>query len=389
MNTQDQVYRELQKHLDVPAGTFPAAESGAEIRLLKHLLTPEEAKIATQLSTLKPEPVKTIYQRARKSGVPLTVEEVQQKLDQMVYKGTVLAYKEGHRQRCYKNAGAGAGGMIDFQVNRLSKDLLQDLDKYHEELFAAREKDRKKGTARVLPLRTIPVQKSIAPAEKYMVRTYEDVRWLVEQSPGPFSVANCICRQMKDMRGQGCKYSDLRETCLQIGPDHARQYLDMKIGRRITRDEAFQLLDKAEEAGFVLMPENSRHPDNICCCCGDCCGVLGGALKSPKPAEMYATNYYAEVDAGLCKGCGTCVKRCQLEARALVDGKATVNLDRCIGCGNCVATCTSKATRLLRKEKILTPPRDKQANAMKALASKLSKRDMMRLRIRWLLGLRV
>jgi len=45
-----EVYRELQQHLDqFPAG-FPATESGVEIRILKHLFSPEEAKIATRLS---------------------------------------------------------------------------------------------------------------------------------------------------------------------------------------------------------------------------------------------------------------------------------------------------------------------------------------------------
>ncbi len=389
MSGQDQVYRDLQKHLDEPAGTFPAAESGADIRLLKHLLTPEEARIAIQLSTLKAEPAKTVYKRARKGGVSLSLEDFRQRLDQMVFKGTVLAYTEHLKDKHYRNAGAAAGGMIDFQVNRLSEELIQDVDKYHEEIFKARETDRKKGARRIPALRTIPVRKSIAPSEKYLVRTYEDVRWLVEHSPGPFSVANCICRQMKDMRGQNCKYSDLRETCLQIGPDHARQYLNMKIGRAITREEAFQVLDRAEEAGFVLMPENSQHPENICCCCGDCCGVLGGALKSPRPADMYATNYFAAVDAAVCTGCGACVKRCQLGARTTVDGNSTVNLDRCIGCGNCVATCKSGATTLQRKEVGLVPPKDSQATTMKTLSAKLGRWNMAKLRMRWLLGLKV
>ncbi|MFX1340874.1 MAG: hypothetical protein ACFFDK_19850 [Promethearchaeota archaeon] len=53
------VYRELQQHLDkFPVG-FPATESGAEIRILKHLFTPEEAKIATRLND-KFEPVDNI-----------------------------------------------------------------------------------------------------------------------------------------------------------------------------------------------------------------------------------------------------------------------------------------------------------------------------------------
>lgn len=389
MDTQDQIFRDLQKHLDMPVGTFPAAESGAEIRLLKHLLTPEEAKIAVQLSTLKPEQLKTIYKRVRKSGISMSIDELRRTLDHMVYKGTVLAYTEGYKEKHYKNAGSGAGGMIDFQVNRLSKDFIEDLDKYHEALFAARGRDRATKTKIIPGLRTVPVAKSVPLPDKYLVSTYDNVRWLVENSPGPFSVANCICRQMKDMQCKSCKYSDLRETCLQIGPDHARQYLDMRIGRSITREEAFALLDEFEEAGFILMPENSQRPQNICCCCGDCCGVLGAALKSPKPAELYATNYYAVVDAELCEGCGTCIKRCQLEARVMVGDKATVNLDRCIGCGNCVITCTANATRLSKKDEVLVPPKDKDDTTMKTLAVKIGRWNMLKLRLRMLLGLRV
>ena len=52
MATETQVYRDLQKHPDrLPAG-FPPTESGVEIRILKHLFTPEEAKMAIELSMM-------------------------------------------------------------------------------------------------------------------------------------------------------------------------------------------------------------------------------------------------------------------------------------------------------------------------------------------------
>lgn len=386
MDTESQIYRQLQEHLDRAPVGYPATESGADIRLLKHLLTPEEAKIATQLSTIRLEPVKRIYKRVRKSGMSMSIEELQRKLDHMVYKGTILAYKEGYKEKRYKNVGVSAGGMIDFQVNRLTQDLVDDLDKYHEESFA---RARTTGTVRIPQLRTIPVEMSVPIPEKYMVSTYDDVRLLVKNSPGPLSVANCVCRQMKDLRGQSCKYSDIRETCLQIGPDHARQYVDMGIGRYITKEEAFDILDKAQEAGFILQPENSQRPENICCCCGDCCGPLSAAVKYPRPADLYATNYYAVVDPELCTDCGTCVERCQLEARVMVDGKATVILDRCIGCGNCVVTCESNATQLKKKEEKLVPPKDKDATHMKIMSRKAGRWNMLKLRLKMLLGLRV
>ena len=60
MEQENQVYVKLQKHLDNQAVGFPATRSGAEIKLLKHIFTPEEAEIACCLS-YKFEPLETIF----------------------------------------------------------------------------------------------------------------------------------------------------------------------------------------------------------------------------------------------------------------------------------------------------------------------------------------
>ncbi len=386
MDAESQIYRDLQQHLDKSPVGYPATQSGVDIRLLKHVFTPEEAQIATKLSTIKLEPAKRIYRRVGKSGMAMSIEELQEKLDRMVYKGTILAYSEGFGEKRYKNTGVTAGGIVDFQVNRLTKDLVDTFGKYHEERFAQAETT---GSIGIPQLRTIPVEKSIPVPEKYRVSTFDDARHLVENAPGPISVANCVCRQTRDIRGESCIHSDIRETCLQIGPDHAKQYIEMGIGRYITREEALEVLERAREAGFILQPENSLQPENICCCCGDCCGLLSAVKKAPRPADLYATNYYAEVDPELCKGCGTCVKRCQLEARIMADGKAAVNLDRCIGCGNCVVTCESGASRLQKKDRELVPFKDKDTMFMRILARKTGRWNMLKLRMKMFLGLRV
>lgn len=386
MDTENRIYRELQKHLDKAPVGYPATESGSDIKVLQHLFTPQEARIATCLSTLKLEPVKRIYKRVLKSGLAISLEELQQALSEMVRKGTILAYREGYTEMHYKNSGVTAGGIYDFQVDRLTKELMDDFHQYHSEQFVRVETT---GRLRVPQLRTIPVEQSLPTPEKYRVSTFDDARHLVESAPGPFAVANCVCRQTRDLRGQPCTHSDIRETCLQIGPDHARQYIEMGIGRPITRQEAFEVLERAQAAGFILQPENSQHPEAICCCCGDCCGLLSAVVKSPRPADMYASNYYVTVDADLCTACGVCVSRCQLEARVLTDGVAVVNLDRCIGCGNCVVTCESGASRLQKKDEELIPPRDKEATYMLIMSRKLGWWKMLKLRLRMLLGLRV
>ena len=61
------------------------------------------------------------------------------------------------------------------------------------------------------------------------------------------------------------------ESCLLIGPDQARRYVNMDSGRFISREEVFEKLEAAQKDGLVLQPENNQAPEAICCCCGDCC----------------------------------------------------------------------------------------------------------------------
>jgi electron transport complex protein RnfB len=386
MSHDDAIFRALRQHLDTGPVGYPATPSGIEITLLRQLFTPREAQIATCLSTIKLEPPSRILRRVKKSGIAISPDEFRQTLDVMARKGVILVYSEGFGEKRYKNAGVTAGGIVDFQVDRLTKDLVDTFHQYHTEMFSQREMT---GSRSVPQLRTIPVEKSIPTPEKHLVATYDDVRRLVEDSPGPFAVANCTCRQTKDIQGQPCTYSDIRETCLQIGTDHARQYVDMGIARYVSKEEAYEILERACQAGFILQPDNSKRPEAICCCCGDCCGLLSAVVKSPRPAAMYASNYYAAVDASLCKGCGTCIQRCQLKARAMVDGHAKVDLDRCIGCGNCVVTCESHASRLIKKDVTLVPPKDKNTTFMKILAGKIGPWNMLKLRVKMLLGMDV
>ncbi|MCK4789251.1 MAG: 4Fe-4S binding protein [Desulfobacteraceae bacterium] len=378
MSTESQIYRDLQKHLDkLPIG-YPATESGVEIRILQHLFNPEEAKIATQLSII-PEPLKRIYKRVKKTGI--STEELEQVLDRMVYKGSILASKEGDEKR-YSNAML-AIGMYEFQVDRLSKDFARDWLQYLDEAFA----NEVAGT-RIPQLRTIPVEKSIPVPEKYRVSTYDNVREIVDSAEGQIAVANCICRQAKDLVGESCTKTDLRETCI-ILPAEAEYYISVGIGRPITKEEAVDILEKAQEAGLVLQPVNSLRPEAICCCCGDCCGILMSVKKFPRPADFYATNYYAEVDAELCTGCEICVDLCQLDAITMVNSVAVVNRDRCIGCGNCVVNCTLNAVKLQKKEKELIPPKDTEALYTKIMARRFGKVSMLKMGAKMLLRLRV
>ena len=357
MHTEKGLYRDLQKYLDTLPGGFASTESGSDIRLLQYLFTPEEARVAMNL-TMKPEPVGLIHARVKKSEIEISLEKLQEILDRMLYKGILRPYYEGYDETHYRAPDPTAGGMISVQLDdKLTREFCDLLNVYMVDVIKKRTPKPKT----LNPLRTVPVGKSIHRREKFPVNSYDDIKKIVENAPGPFAVANCICRQKTKRFGVKCAKTDLEETCLMIDPDHARRYVDMGVGRYIPREEVYDILNKAQQDGLVLQPENSQKPEAICICCGDCCVFLKPIKALPRPAEMFLTNYYVEVDSELCNGCEICVEKCQMDARAMVDGVAVVNLDRCIGCGNCVVLCPVNANSLQKKEQEITPPDDKEA----------------------------
>jgi len=247
MASELQVYRELQKYLDrLPKG-YPPTKSGVEIRILKHLFTPEEAQMALQLSMM-PETLERIYKRVKRTGI--SKDELEKMLDDMFVKGLILRETKGEVKK-YSNA-LFAIGMYEFQVNRLTPDFAKDCEQYLDEAFG-KEFHRTK----IPQLRTIPIEKSIS--VEHAIGNYDSIRRIIEENDGPFGVANCVCRQEKDLTGESCSHTDLRETCLSLR-DAVEMYTSMGIGRAISKEEALDILDKAQEAGLVLQPMNSLNP---------------------------------------------------------------------------------------------------------------------------------
>jgi len=122
------------------------------------------------------------------------------------------------------------------------------------------------------------------------------------------------------------------------------------MGRVIDRDAALAIIRAADRAGLVLQPSNARRISNICMCCGCCCGVLRTIKKQPRPSDYVSSPFRATYGPGSCTHCGTCVRRCPMEALTRgTDGAIRLAEERCIGCGLCVSTCPSGSLRLARK----------------------------------------
>jgi len=360
------LYRELQLHLDkLPIG-YPATESGVELELLKYFFNIDEAKAALSLG-LTISPLWRIKRRYKKKfGTDISSDELRPVLDRLYMKGSIR--RSGKTPHGYANAFL-AIGMFEFHVDDLTPELMELLHRYYDEGF------QDEFFRALLPqLRTSPHMKAIVP--EHRIDTYDNMREYVKKTKEVIGVANCVCKQGEAILGNKCKVSgDDIEICIFFGEGN---YLDRNRGRVITKDECLILLDKAEEKGLVLQPGNSLQAFCICLCCGCCCGVLTSAKKFEKPAELFATNYYAVIDNDKCTGCGLCIKRCQMDAITRIDkSNVKLNPDRCIGCGLCVTKCNKEAATLKKKSKITKPPVNIELLYLTILKRRAGKKKMI------------
>jgi len=326
----EQIYHRLAQHLDKMPGGFPATEDDLEIRILRRLFTLEQADLAVHLNLI-PEPAPVV---ARRAGI--STSEAQQLLTEMAEKGLIYDIHTPGENTFYMGYQFGFG-IWAFQVNRLDLELIAVVDEYMErDLFDPQ-------TWKENPqLRTIPVYESIPNTAEIL--PYEHAEELIN-SHTKFAVADCICRKEKSMTGEGCDKP--LETCLVMGGG-ADYYQRHSMGREISKPEAFEILELANEHALVMQPANTKDAGNICFCCGDCCRVLRNIKQYPQPGTLVSSPYLAVVDSEVCSACETCLDRCQMEAIE-VNGYAKILDERCIGCGLCVTTCETGALRLERK----------------------------------------
>ncbi len=339
--TEQDIYKRLREHLHgLPVG-FPGTKSGVELNLLRQLFTVEEAEMACHLS---PFPATAVDIAEKIGRAPETVESL---LEQMCTKGLIFNSRKGGIST-YR-ANWFIIGIFEYQVNRMTKEFIEDFDRYMEE--GLRDELYQQDTHQ---LRVVPVNKAVDTTIR--VASYDDARELIKQQ-SKISVQNCICKQKKDLQEESCSRIQEREICLAFSTG-AYYYIEHGLGREIAQEEALKLLDFAEQKGLVLSPGNAQKTFAMCLCCGDCCEFLVHLKKYPKPSSLVDNNYYGQVDADLCIGCETCLDRCQMDAISIVDGISTINLDRCVGCGLCVTTCSEEALSLQQKseDELIIPP---------------------------------
>ncbi len=163
-------------------------------------------------------------------------------------------------------------------------------------------------------MRVIPIEQAISGETRSA--SYEEIsKYLNENTV--FSVSDCSCRTSREALGQGCGHLK-EDMCIQLG--HAAEYyIRTGRGRKITREEAFEIIKRAEENGLMHQIPNLDGPGKthaICNCCGCGCFALRLANKYVNP-DLIRSNYVSQVDKDKCVGCGECVENCPTNALKL------------------------------------------------------------------------
>lgn len=333
----DNMYEKLAEALDALPNGFPRTATGSDIKLLKFLYTENEAILAAELSG-NLETVDEIAERLK-----MLPKEALAGLFNLLRQGKALM-QEAEGKRKFRLAPfivgsyEASGSRMNHEYATLVENYLNDGGVY--------------GIMQPQPAlhRVVPAVDSL---ELEWILPYDNVMAILNNAQ-TFHVQDCICRLKQTALGKGCDAP--LHNCL--------SFSNVKRAPRpgdITREEAINIIDQAEKAGLVHSVSNVVDGINyICNCCGCCCGILLGITKWGIENTMARANYEAIINSQACTGCKVCLKRCQVAAVTIIDGKANIDRNKCLGCGLCVSTCKADAIKLVPRPESeqVKPPQD-------------------------------
>ena len=279
-------------------------ENAPEYYCMENIVSDDEADIAIAAGLRKE---RTAGWLAAKVGK--TVAEIQPALDNLVYYGVFRrVYSEELGEDTYFMQ-IFAPGILEMMVNN------QPLMAAHPEVGRAFEEYtrlRMQAMGPILPdgyglMRVIPVESAIEGLPG--VTDDERLSYYLNKYD-TFSVSPCSCRASRTLLGDGCGHL-AEDMCVQMGKG-AEHNIRSGRARQISREEAYEIVKRAEENGLMHdIPniEGSGETSAICNCCACACfGLRTGMMFGARDAIR--SNFVAEVDEAKCVACAQCVEVC-------------------------------------------------------------------------------
>ncbi len=352
VDNKEQIYLALADRLNKNPVGAPVNETLMDI--LKRLYTLGEAELGSRFPML---PV-TLDQISKTSGQDKGELEVI--LSSMADKGLVIDIPR--RDKTYYMLAPMVVGFFEYTFMRAERAGLRDLAVLFEKYMQDREVQEEMFGGQTKMFRALAYEHLLPLAVETEVLSYEKASEIIRRSGGG-ALSTCACRHKAAHLGKACS-APARDICTSLG--NAGQWLVRRgFAREATVEQLLGNLQRAQEAGLVLLCDNVlSKPTFICCCCGCCCGVLRAINENNIPS-VQPGNFIPAPDTDKCIGCSVCVDSCHIRAMEMVetgDGRELPSIleKRCIGCGVCAASCPGEALIMVQREEVYVPPRSKR-----------------------------
>ena len=286
-------------------------ENAPEYYSLASIVTDDEADVAIAAGLRKERSAAYL---ARKTGK--SIEEVEKLAQHLAWIGVFrwTVDRETGENRYFMQIFAP--GIMEMLVNN------QELLNTHPEVGRAFEEYTRIRMQTMSPLipngyglmRVIPVESAIK--DNPVATDHEKLSYYLNKYD-TFSVSPCSCRASRSSINDGCGHL-AEEMCVQMGKG-AEHYIRSGRAREITREEALEIIKRAEENGLMHdIPNIEECGDSaaICNCCACACfGLRAGLMFGARDAIR--SNYVAVVDEAKCVACAQCVENCPANALKL------------------------------------------------------------------------
>ena len=277
-----------------------------EYRILDPIVDDDMCSIMMRMRLEKNFTAEDLARKAKKS-----VEFTQEQLDKLVKAG-VIRVRTVDGKTCYYYPIWVPGIMEGILSNREQCDKYPDLGVCFEEYTRIR-------VGMLAPvlgngvnfMRVMPVMSAIE--NNTHAASYDELTTIIENAKA-ISVGPCSCRRSRRLMGEGCGHLE-EDMCIYLD-DNAINFSKNGEHRLVSKEEAYEILKRAEDNGLVHDVNQAPGFDGvtaICNCCGCSCYALRitELFRSP---EAVRSNFIARVDKDKCVACGQCVENCQPNA---------------------------------------------------------------------------
>ena len=172
-------------------------------------------------------------------------------------------------------------------------------------------------------MHVIPVEKAINATNTSI--SIEHISHWLDKYEGSLSVGYCSCRNAHRLYGEGS--GEIQDDCCIGLGDFATYLVETGKGRPITKQEALEICQRAEDNGYVHQVTNNDGQDKIFGLCNCDLGVCFALRTSQyfNTPNMSASSFRAHVNKENCVACGKCVEVCPAGAVKLGQKLCTKN----------------------------------------------------------------